>query len=624
MKNYKVLFITMQLSLVIWHVSLTAQILNVPLVIQEQTNWCWDATSKCVLDYFGFINTQCTIAEYTRTVATWHSFGTTNCCVNANLGCNYWNYNWGYPGSIADILVHFGNLYVNNMSTYLSTSQIQTEMTAGRPFIFRWGWYSGGGHFLVGYGISGSDLYYMNPLPGYGYEISNYNWVVDDGSSHTWTHTQTLCIPSQPGTISGNTPVCQGSLQTYSITAASGATSYTWTIPTGWSGSSVTTSISTTAGSASGTIKVKANNSCGSTLAQSKSLTVNATPAITGSTPGSRCGPGTVTLGATASVGTINWYTVPSGGSSQGTGTSFTTPSISVTTIYYADATAGGCTTATRTAITATVNPLPLQPEAISGLSLVCQGSTNTYSIPIVTGATSYTWTLPAGWTGSSSSRSINAMAGASNGAISVTGNNSCGPGPAQSTNVSVVPVPVQASLTNINVLNGQNNCNNASQTITVAGNGTTFFVQNGATATMIAGQSIDYLPGTKVYSGGYLHGYLTTSVCCGVGALAPSMIINPTKTDSIEILAESVSGLTFFKVFPNPTTGNFILELSGNFAFTFVQVEVFGIRGEKVLTSVFTTEQKHEFSLSGSPSGIYFIRVLSGNQAGSAKIIKL
>jgi hypothetical protein len=30
--------------------------LDVPLIIKEQSNWCWVATSKCVLDYYGFIN----------------------------------------------------------------------------------------------------------------------------------------------------------------------------------------------------------------------------------------------------------------------------------------------------------------------------------------------------------------------------------------------------------------------------------------------------------------------------------------------------------------------------------------------------------------------------------------
>ena len=81
-------------------------------------------------------------------------------------------------------------------------------------------------------------------------------------------------------------------------------------------------------------------------------------PTITGTTPGTRCGPGTVTLGATASAGTINWYAAATGGSSLGTGTSFTTPSISTTTTYYVSATNNSCTTPTRTAVVATIDAI--------------------------------------------------------------------------------------------------------------------------------------------------------------------------------------------------------------------------------------------------------------------------
>src|ERR1700686_1547789 len=87
---------------------INGQVFSVEQTIQEQDQWCWDAVSCCVLKYYGKNIPQCTIAEYNRTVSTWHNFGTTDCCVNASLGCNYWNYNWGTPGSIEDILLHWG------------------------------------------------------------------------------------------------------------------------------------------------------------------------------------------------------------------------------------------------------------------------------------------------------------------------------------------------------------------------------------------------------------------------------------------------------------------------------------------------------------------------------------
>lgn len=54
-------------------------------------------------------------------------------------------------------------------------------------------------------------------------------------------------------------------------------------------------------------------------------------------TEASRCGAGTVTLGAVPASGWVDWYTTLSGGSPVGTGASFTTPILSTTTVYYAE-----------------------------------------------------------------------------------------------------------------------------------------------------------------------------------------------------------------------------------------------------------------------------------------------
>ena len=182
---------------------LKAQVLNVPQITQEQNQWCWAGVSKCILDYYGFPSyQQCDIAEYARTVITWNNFGSVNCCVDPNQGCNYWNYNYGYNGSIQDILVHFGTISNNGVAYALNTTDITNETALNHPYVIRWGWYSGGGHFVVGHGISGSNVYYMNPWPGEGLHVSTYSWLYDDGT-HTWTHTNILT--SAPTAIVENT-----------------------------------------------------------------------------------------------------------------------------------------------------------------------------------------------------------------------------------------------------------------------------------------------------------------------------------------------------------------------------------------------------------------------------------
>jgi PKD repeat protein len=87
-------------------------------------------------------------------------------------------------------------------------------------------------------------------------------------------------------------------------------------------------------------------------------VTVNEVPEITATAPASRCDSGTVTLGATASNGTISWFNVPAGGTSVGTGTSFTTPSISTSTNFYVEVSSGICSSP-RTTVLATVDITP-------------------------------------------------------------------------------------------------------------------------------------------------------------------------------------------------------------------------------------------------------------------------
>jgi hypothetical protein len=83
--------------------------------------------------------------------------------------------------------------------------------------------------------------------------------------------------PGQPSVISGLATVCTGAInQVYSVSSVFGATTYTWTIPTGItivSGQgtpTITVNFNNTA--ASRTIRVTANNACG--LSASRSLTV--------------------------------------------------------------------------------------------------------------------------------------------------------------------------------------------------------------------------------------------------------------------------------------------------------------------------------------------------------------
>ena len=206
-------------AIFICSVGANAQVLGVPLVTQEQNEWCWAGCTKCILSYYGIVLNQCTIAEYTRSVSTCpYTYGATNCCTSATAGCNTPNYNWGCNGSIQDILVHFGTIMNTGVSAALTTTEIATEMAGHRPFVQHWSWVGGGGHFVVGQGISGTgasaNIYYMNPWPAEGLSFGTYTWMLNgtnDMGTHTWDMTNkitsfpTTAIPQVAQTIATET-----------------------------------------------------------------------------------------------------------------------------------------------------------------------------------------------------------------------------------------------------------------------------------------------------------------------------------------------------------------------------------------------------------------------------------
>lgn len=177
--------------------------------------------------------------------------------------------------------------------------------------------------------------------------------------------TKTLTINTPPVANVGTAVSTCSTSGAVNITTGSTATDYTailWTSSgtgTFANATSLTNATYTpsaadkTAGSVLITLTAS-NPGCGSD-SSTKTLTIYTTPTITGTIPATRTGPGTLILGATASVGTLHWYAASTGGASLGFGTSFTTPSISVTTTYYVESVNGTCSSTPRTPVVATV-----------------------------------------------------------------------------------------------------------------------------------------------------------------------------------------------------------------------------------------------------------------------------
>lgn len=210
--------------------------------------------------------------------------------------------------------------------------------------------------------------------------------------------------PPQPGNILGSTTFCGSTSITYSITAVGGATSYIWTLPSGWTGSSNTNSITVTTTSSGGTVSVVAVNACGNSTARTLTVTGNATPGQIGNLVGSTsvCG-GT---GQVYSISPVNGATsyiwsLPSGWT--GTSNTNSITSVAGTTGGTVSVVASNsCGNSNPRTVNVTVSNAPAQPSTITpsgGSAKVCPGNTRTYTISPVSGATSYLWTPPTGGT---------------------------------------------------------------------------------------------------------------------------------------------------------------------------------------------------------------------------------
>jgi hypothetical protein len=197
---------------------------------------------------------------------------------------------------------------------------------------------------------------------------------------------------STPGAISGATTNSCGITRTYSIASVAGATNYTWTLPSGATGSSTTTSISVTFTSTftSGVISVRANalSGCNSNL---RSITVYGKPAapgtITISNVNIATGTGTASIAAVQGASSYTW-TITNGIIQSGQGT--TSISVkknigvnSITVCVKANSNCGSSAQTCRTYFYSLAAPLEDQTE-LAGEAMVKNDIQFSYPTPTV------------------------------------------------------------------------------------------------------------------------------------------------------------------------------------------------------------------------------------------------
>jgi hypothetical protein len=294
------------------------------------------------------------------------------------------------------------------------------------------------------------------------------------------------------------------------------------------------------------------------------------------------------------------------------------TPSSTVT--YYVTVTDGLGTTAVSN-VQLTVNPvLPVNVTIAASANPSPPGNYVTFTATPVNGGTSpsYQWKVNGTIYGTSPTYQYVPSYGDEVVCV-LTSNDPCPSGnPATSNTITMVIVPVNTTATGT-ITGGPPVCIDASNIVTLAGGGSTFRVNSGGSANVIAGYKISIQPTTIVDPGGSLHGYITTTneYC---GSLPPAMVATVTGVSYVP--TASVPGSQEFTIFPNPTTGAFTLQNNGANITGTVRVEIYNIRGDRILSTSYIGERSHMFSLPGLPAGICFVKVTAGDQIQSFKLI--
>jgi len=253
---------------------------------------------------------------------------------------------------------------------------------SGSPTTYNWYSNSTGGVSLATTSsyttptISSTSTYYVTSVGSNGCESSPRTSVVATINP----------IPSAPSVTNGSN--C--GTGTVNLSASGSPGTYNW-----YAASSGGSSLATTANYTTPSISTTTNYyvtsvsaGCESTPRTLVVATINSSiPSAPTVTNGSNCGTGTVTLSASGSPTTYNWYSAASGGSSLATTNTFTTPSISSTTTYYVSSVSAANCESARTAVVATINPIPSAPTVSNGSNcgtgtvvLSASGSTGSYN----------------------------------------------------------------------------------------------------------------------------------------------------------------------------------------------------------------------------------------------------
>ncbi|MBW6482178.1 MAG: S8 family serine peptidase [Vicingaceae bacterium] len=238
-----------------------------------------------------------------------------------------------------------------------------------------------------------------------------------------------------------------------------------------------------------------------------------------------------------------------------------------------------------------TVVGQPTMPSVITGNTNPCPNVMQVYSV-VNNPNMLYTWTLPAGWLGSSTSNSINATNDNTSGTISVTADNICGSSSPRTLNVTILQGPV-AAFSAVDVA--------GTVTFTDASTGATSWTWDFGDGSPTSSQQNPVH--TYTVSGNYIV-TLTVTNSCGTDIITQSINVVVTSINELENLG--------IKIYPTIATNQIIIEGLNTSSIQNKEIKIMDVLGKQHYVSIITTS-KEVIDVSFLSSGVYFILLDEG-----------
>jgi len=421
-------------------------------------------------------------------------------------------------------------------------------------------------------------------------------------------HILTLPVP----VITGPASACMGSVgNTY--TTASGMTNYQWVVSNGGTstaGGSDSVNYVTVTWDSAGAQTVSAGytnpTGCSSAPLSVYNVTVQPLPAptITGET-GACVDGGNYTYSTETGMTGYVWTASPSGQIISGQGS----PQVQINWLATGSqwvgvnyTNANGCTAAVATTLTVTVDGVPGQMGAVTGIDTICGVATGiSYTTYAIANANAYNWTVPPGAIITSGAGTTNILvdfpATALSGNVTVTASNACGNGaPSPPLEVTVTQIPDAPEIH----LEGDMLISNMS-------NGNQWFKD-----------------GTKI-PGATGSTYLVVEE----GEYWDNVIINSCESDTSNHIYVIITGIKEgqqgnITLYPNPNDGIFTLSFDQKNAesYEIVVVNQLGLKVTEKRLQVKQGYTLHQIDLRPLPIGIYTILVSGETTRVVKKII--